>query len=211
VKRGFQEHKDDPEFQSKSKDEKLGFLFGLCAERNEDFITPLERVSDFIEGFAKDFTEDTSFRVDEIDIWIEKGFKDDFLVALLKQDVKLEEIDIVTERQDDIRYGITIRAFSKYEIPDGDFWEVKNVFRGEGKLPKISTKGKGRGWHGDPEGHSKAAKKGKQDLQDLTEDFLPKLKHSFPKEIIKEPKIILKDKVIANGNEVFAKVYGEYY
>lgn len=39
------------------------------------------------------------------------------------------------------------------------------------KLEKIRNIGKGRGWHGDPEGHSIAAKLGRKIRQDLTSDY----------------------------------------
>ena len=73
-------------------------------------------------------------RADEIDVWIDKGNKDAFLSQLLEQDVKLDDIDVITKRDEDSRYAVMIRAFSKYEVPKGDKWQVKNVFRGEGKL-----------------------------------------------------------------------------
>ena len=105
-----------------------------------------------------------SFRIDEIDIWIEKGHKKEFLFKLSGQDVKLDEINIIDKQGNDTRYSIIIRAFNKYKIPKGN-WQIKNIFRGEGKLE--IKEGKGKGWHGEPERHSKARKTGKADFPDF--------------------------------------------
>ncbi len=48
VSRGFEKYEDDPEFQSKSQKEKLGFLFGICRANDK-------AKSDFVNDFIDDF------------------------------------------------------------------------------------------------------------------------------------------------------------
>lgn len=64
----------------------------------------------------------------EIDIWIDKGFKDKFEKELWKQDVKDVEFSKIDEDRVGIRYSITFRTFSKTKIPEGRNWQLKNEF-----------------------------------------------------------------------------------
>ena len=49
VSRGFEKYEDDPEFQKKTKKQKLGFLFGICRANEK---AKSDFVNDFIDDFA---------------------------------------------------------------------------------------------------------------------------------------------------------------
>lgn len=76
VKQGFEKYKDDPEFQAKTREQKLGFLYGVCEGKGipkKDGSGEGKR-KNYNRGGCNDLTEDTDNSWNEFIEWVYKTF-----------------------------------------------------------------------------------------------------------------------------------------
>src|SRR4030042_1073348 len=84
----------------------------------------------------EDIGPEINNRIDEIDIWIDNGKLESFLTQLRKQDVKIDDVKVISEQDKSKRYSIVIKAFKDYKIPKNNYSQLHAVYDGEGALEK---------------------------------------------------------------------------